>query len=397
MALWITLAAAGCSESGERVTVTTNQGLAADGSAPEVIVGSEESEVAAGTTVSEVSDYFSERDLVQTADLANAASIELESGQDVRITEEGVYVLGGDVSNVTVVVEAADDAKVQLVLDGVAITNVDAPAIYVKAADKVFVTTTDSSSSMEVTGSYTADGEGNLDAVIFSRADLTLNGTGSLAIIAPTGNGIASKDDLRITGGEYTIEAAADGLEANDAIKIHDGILTIQSGKDALHSENEEDASLGYVYMEGGTLQISAVDDAIRANSYVRIDGGTINIEMSQEGIEANYITINDGQITLYAKDDGINASAKVDAPVGIEVNGGTIHVEVGSGDTDAFDSNGNLYINGGIITVEASSAFDFDGEGGLNGGNVTVNGATITELTASRGGGMGMGMGGRR
>ncbi|WP_379136718.1 carbohydrate-binding domain-containing protein [Paenibacillus sp. sgz500958] len=45
------------------------------------------------------------------------------------------YVLSGEVDNVTVVVDAGEDTKVQIVLDGVSIINEDAPAIYVKAAD----------------------------------------------------------------------------------------------------------------------------------------------------------------------------------------------------------------------------------------------------------------------
>jgi hypothetical protein len=94
---------------------------------------------------------------------------------------------------------------------------------------------------------------------------------------------------------------------------------------------------------------------------------------------------INGGQITLHAKNDGINASPKVNNNMSIEVNGGTINVSMGSGDTDAFDSNINININGGTITVEAGSAFDSDGTAALNGGNVTVNGEKITQITQSQ------------
>lgn len=340
----------------------------------------------------DTSDLFSNRDLEQTADLAAAMQVELESGKDVTIDKEGVYVLSGAVNNVTVVVEAAEDAKVQIVLDGVSISNEDSPAIYVKAADKVLVTSTDSKNHMEVTGSYVADGESNLDAVIFSKADLTLNGAGELVIISNQGNGISSKDDLKITGGVYNITSSADALEANDRILVNDGTITIDAGKDALHSENDEDASLGYIYIENGTLNITAADDAIRGNSFVQIDGGTINVETCTEGIEASQIIINGGQITLYAKDDGINAARKVNGDVYIEVNGGRIDLTIGSGDTDGFDSNGNIYINGGTISVQAKSAFDADGTAQLNGGTVTVNGEEITEITQSR-----MGPGNRR
>lgn len=335
-------------------------------------------------------DLFSDRDLEQIVDLASATQIKLESGKDVTLTEEGVYVLSGEVKNVTVAVEATEDAKIQLVLDAVTITNEDSPAIYVKAADKVFVTSTNSKNHMEVSGSYVADGDTNLDAVIFSKADMTLNGTGTLEIVSSKGNGISSKDDIKITGGVYNINSSGDAIEANDAILINDGTITIDTDKDALHSENDEDASLGNIYIKNGTINITSADDAIRGNNNVQIDGGTINIKTCEEGIEGNNIKINGGEVTLYAKNDGINASQKVNSNVAIEVNGGTINVTMGSGDTDAFDSNGNIYINGGTISVEATSAFDSDGTAELNGGNVKVNGETITQITQSQMGGRG-------
>jgi hypothetical protein len=341
-------------------------------------------------SVLDTSELFNDRDLEQSVDLAAATQIKLESDKDVTLNEEGVYVLSGEVKNVTVVVEAPEDAKVQIVLDGVSITNEDSSAIYVKAADKVFVTSTGSKNHMEVSGSYVADGDTNLDAVIFSKEDITLSGTGTLEIVSSKGNGISSKDDLKITGGVYNINSSADAIEANDAILINDGTITIDTDKDALHSENDKDASLGYIYIKNGTLNITAADDAIRGNSIVQVDGGTINIKTCEEGIEGNNIKINGGEITLYAKNDGINATPKVNNDVAIEVNGGTINVSMGSGDTDAFDSNGNIYINGGTIVVEATSAFDSDGTAELNGGNVKVNGETITQITQSQMGGRG-------
>ncbi|MEI2398174.1 carbohydrate-binding domain-containing protein, partial [Paenibacillus phytohabitans] len=395
IALAAVLSAAGCSnaQEGSGVAAATTPSVAQTVS-PSATSAAEEGTVVETPEAAalDTAELFSDRDLEQSADLTAATPMNLESNQDVTLSEEGVYVLSGDVDNVTVTVEAADDAKIQIVLDGVSITNEDAPAIYVKAADKVFVTSTDSENYMEVSGSYVADGETNLDAVIFSRADLTLNGTGTLDIVSGQGNGISSKDDLKITGGVYTIESSADALEANDAILIHDGTITIDTQKDGLHSENEEDTTLGNIYIEGGTLTITAADDAITGNNLVQIDGGIINIKSAVEGIEANNIIVNEGQLTLYATDDGINATPKVSSGASIVVNGGTIDVSMASGDTDAFDSNGDIYINGGTINVEATSAFDADGTAELNGGTVTVNGEQITEITESRGGGFGGG-----
>ncbi len=332
-------------------------------------------------SILDVTELFTERDLEQEADLDEATYIDISDNEDVKITEKGVYVISGEATNITIQVDA-DDEKVQLVLDGVSITNDNMAAINILAADKVFITLTDSINTIEVTGSYE---DTSVDSAISSRADLVLNGLGTLEIVSNQGNGITSKDDLKITGGTYNIASQKDGIEANDSIRIYGGNFTIYSNKDALHSENNENESLGYIYIYNGTFNISAADDAIQGNAIVQIDGGVINIITCTEGIEGTYVQINGGQIDIYATDDGINATRKSDYDITIEVNGGDIDVSMAGGDTDAFDANGNLYINGGTINISASSAFDYDNTGEMTGGDVTVNGETVTVLTPSQ------------
>ncbi len=335
-------------------------------------------------------DQFSSRDLEQTADISGATTVTLTSGKDTTINTEGVYIIKGNVTDTSIIIAAGEADKIQLVFDGVTVTNDSKAAVYVKTADKVFITTTGSASTFNVNGTFEADGETNLDAVIFSKSDLTINGTSTLNITSKNGNAITSKDVLKVTGGTYNLTASGHGLEANDSIRVYDGAFTINVGKDALHSENEEDATLGYIYIQNGTLNINSSDDAIHSNTIVQIDGGTINIESASEGIEATFVKINDGNIKLYATDDGVNATNKSDNEVRIEVNGGTISITMGSGDTDGFDSNGDFYINGGNITVVANSAFDADGTRALNGGTVIVNGQQVTEITVQQMGGPG-------
>ena len=231
------------------------------------------------------SEIFTSRDLTQNADLTDAVYYTLTSGSNINITSAGVYLLTGEASNVTVTVDAGDDDKVQLVLDGAGITNSSAPAIYVKNADKVFVTTaSDSVNNLSVTGSFSADGTTNTDAVIFSKDDLVINGLGTLNIKS-SNNGVTSKDDLKITGSTLNITSTADALEANDSIAIAGGDITINTSKDGLHAENDEDNAVGYVYICGGSLEINASSDGIQATTIAQIDGGNINISAS-EGIE---------------------------------------------------------------------------------------------------------------
>ena len=347
----------------------------------------------AANGILDTSSLFSERDLTQTADTSSAKQLTVADNQTLTISEEGVYVVSGTASDCTIRVEAADDAKVQIVLDGVSIANQSAPAIYVVSADKVFVTTAQGSdNSLSVTGTFTADGTTNTNAVIYSRDDLTLNGQGSLTI-SSTDKGISSKDELVVTGGSYSITSTGTAIDANDSIAIAGGSFTIQAGTDGLHAENSDDLSLGFVYIADGSFTITAGSDGIQGTTVVQLDGGTYSIS-GQEGIEATYVQINGGTIAISASDDGINGTSKSTAysPT-IDITGGEITVDMAQGDTDGLDVNGMLYIKGGTVSVNGQSAFDFDQGVEFTGGTVYVNGEQVTSITNSM---MGGGMGGR-
>ena len=318
----------------------------------------------ANATTTSASEIFTERDMEQEADTSDAESYTLSDGKDITITKAGVYTITGSAKNATIIIDAADDAKVQLELDGITITNDSAPAIYVKNADKVFVTTkSGTTSSLSVTGTFTADGDTNTDAVIFSKDDIVLNGEGTLNI-SSSNNGISGKDDIKITGGTIS-----------------------------LHAENDEDDTTGEIYISGGTFTINAASDAIQATTQVQIDGGTLNLTAA-EGIEGTSVIINDGTINISASDDGINGAAKSSAySTKVEINGGNITIAMGQGDTDGIDSNGDLYINGGTINITGQSACDYDGKAEKNGGTLIVNGSEVDSIPNQM---MGGGMGGR-
>ena len=337
---------------------------------------------------------FSERDLLQTADTSSAKTIQAADNKTEIITEEGVYIITGTASDFTVKVEADSKAKVQLVLDGLNVTNTSSPVIYVSSADKCFITTAGSQSTLSVTGSFTADGDTKTDAVIFSKDDLVLNGTGTL-VIKSSENGISGKDEIKLTGGTYKLTTTKDSIEANDSIAVYDGSFEINTSKDAFHSENDDDDSKGYIYVKNGSFNITASSDALQATTFVMIDGGSFTVTGS-EGIEATYVQINGGDISITASDDGINASYKsrsCGTPT-VEFNGGTTKIVMGQGDTDAVDANGNIIVNGGTIDVTATmSSFDYDGTAQYNGGTIIINGTQVDSIPQSM---MGGGMGGR-
>ena len=250
----------------------------------------------------DTSDIFTDRDMEQEADLSEAEYITLEDGKDVTISTEGVYVIQGSASDASIIVEAEDTAKVQLVLDGVSISNSDFPCIYVKSADKVFVTLT-GDNTLDVTGTFTADGETNTDAVIYSKDDLVFNGTGSLKITS-TANGTC-KDDLKVTGGNFNIDATEDAIEANDSVSISDGSFTIKAGKDGIHCENSDDTTVGSIYISGGSFDIEATDDGIQATTVLVIDGGSIDVTAAGSSSETSFEQFLKAQLLIEVTESG--------------------------------------------------------------------------------------------
>lgn len=247
----------------------------------------------------------------------------------ITITEEGTYILSGTMTEGIIIVDAEDSDKVQLVLDNANITCATSAAIYVKNADKVFITTSaDSENTLTNGGEYEAIDDNNIDGVIFSKADLTLNGQGTLNIKANAGHGIVSKDDLVLTSGTYQINAEKHGLQGKDCLSIADGTYTIECGEDGLHTGGNFD-------IVNGTFQIKSGDDGMHADAALTVYNGKIDITESYEGIEGKTIDIIDGDISVVSSDDGLNAtSGSTDTADASE------NKTVGS--TDAADASGN-------------------------------------------------------
>ena len=370
----------------------------------------------------DITDMFTKRDLAGTYDESEAVKITLSGktatcdNSNVQIEDEvvtikaaGVYVLSGTLTDGTIVVDAGDDDKVQLVLDGVSITAADYAAIYAKNADKVFVTLAEGAeNSLTVSGDYVQTDDNNVDAVIFAKCDLTLGGTGSLTVKDTTGHGIVSKDDLVVTGGTYTIYSQDHCLNGKDSVRIADGTFNLSCDEDGIHAGNDDQQD-GYVYIEGGDINISVGDDAIHAEGLLIITGGDIDVSKSCEGVEGDKILVTGGDIDVISSDDGFNAA-------GGSSGSGDNHDGFGGGpgmggvDMDA-DSDAYIFITGGTININADGdGIDSNGCIGITGGSVYVLGpsdngngamdygicAAITggEIVAVGGSGMAQGFG---
>jgi hypothetical protein len=275
------------------------------------------------------------------------------------ITEEGTYILSGTLIDGMIVVSAEDTDKIQLVLDNVEITNSTSAAIYVLEADKVVITTTSGSeNTLANGGEYVAIDDNSIDAVIFSKADLTLNGAGTLQINAAAGHGVVSKDDLVITSGTYYITAASHGLSGKDSVRIANGTYTITSGKDGIHAENTEDTSLGFLYIAGGTFTITADGDGMSASAYLQIENGSFTITTGEGSASVTMTTdtTNFGQPgsvqnpSMTTTEDDTTSQKGMKADGAITIAGGSFVTDTVD---DSIHSNSDILITSGEFELK--------------------------------------------
>ncbi|MFM9278586.1 carbohydrate-binding domain-containing protein [Paenibacillus jiagnxiensis] len=199
----------------------------------------------------------------------------------VKITEAGTYVLSGTLSDGQVVVDAGDEGTVHLVLNGVDITDSDSAPVYIKDAGKVVMTLQEGTENSIVDGKtyvFENDSTDEPSAAIFSKADLTMNGTGSLSVTANYNDGITGKDDLKIMSGTISIQAVDDGIVGKDMLAVNDGTITIDADGDGMKSSNDKDETKGFVAIAAGTFDIQAGNDGIQAETSLLAEGGTYHI-----------------------------------------------------------------------------------------------------------------------
>ena len=389
--------------------------------------GETASDVANQTDDAGEGDMFTDRDLEVGYDESDAVVITLSDseiassdgsitidGKTAVISSEGTYVIKGSVSGGQIIVNAEKTDKLHLVLDGVDISSENTAPIYIKQADKVVITlAADSENKLSVTGEYVNEDDVNIDSVIFSKEDLTLNGSGSLEISADYGHGIVSKDDLVITGGVYNITAEKHAISGKDSIRVADGVFTLNSGKDGLHAENTDDASLGFIYLAGGSFTINCDGDGMDAAAYLKNDGADINVTSgggceqgethtddvfgggrpdmmgggmnaasetastdtdnttSTKGIKSNGdMTLTAGSFTADCADDAVHSNGN------ILITGGSYFIRTGD---DGIHADGSVTITGGVISVEYSYE-------GVEGVSIEISGGEIDVISSDDG-----------
>lgn len=299
-------------------------------------------------------------------------------GTALTIDSAGTYAVTGTCADGSITVKKGTTG-VTLVLNGLALTSADTAPITCNKSTEVTIVAAEGSvnsltDSAENNDDEYPDNEAAENAVIKCKdgSRVTLGGTGSLTITANGKNGIKS--------GATTAE------EGEASLTIRELTLTINAPvNDAVNAEQT-------LNVESGTLTIAAADDALHSDLVLNIgaegtEGPAITITQCYEGIEGAELNIYSGDISITASDDCLNA-ANSDLrgyDFTMNISGGTIVAYSASG--DGFDSNGDLTISGGSVTVWTANTADnqpLDADG-----TITVSGGTV--LAAGGSNGMGM------
>lgn len=320
------------------------------------------------------------------------------SGSTLTISNEGVYVLSGEFTDVSIVISAGDKEKVQLVLNGANITCSSSPAIYAENADKVFLTAAEGTENLVSDGTdpITDNSSTTLDAAIFSRADLCINGTGKLTVNGNAKHGIVSKDDLVIANTTLIVDAASTALDGKDCVMITGATASITAGSNGIRSDNAEDETRGYVYIKDSTLTITAGSDGVQAETLLQADNATMTITTG-EGSAGASTSRKDawgrwGGWGVGGYEDAADTSEgswkALKAGNAILLNGGTYIVD---SQDDCVHSNGNLTIADGTFTLSSGDdGIHADNALLIAGGEITISksyeGIEASKLTISGG-----------
>lgn len=347
--------------------------------------GSEVAEPAVVTAAEAVETDWDPADEVAITLEGSSASVDGEGasadGATVTITAPGTYRVSGALEDGQLLVDSAGDGLVRIVLDDAEITSSASAPLVVSDADEVVVHLADGTSSVLTDAEayvYPDAATDEPNATLFSTADLTIAGGGTLTVHGNADDGIASKDGLTLLGGTIVVDAADDGVRGKDYLVVDGASVDVTAGGDGLKADNAEDASLGYVSLVSGAVSVGAGGDGVDAATQVLLEGGDLTVtagggvtgavatDVSAKGVKGAVAVVLSGTtLVVDALDDALHSDGSV------TVSGGD--ATLSSGD-DGVHADSDLTVSGGTLTV--GQAYE-----GLEAATMTVSGGT-TELT---------------
>lgn len=314
-------------------------------------------------------------ELTQTSANINGSGAAVENNK-VTITEAGTYVLSGTLTDGCIDVSVSGKGTVRLILNGVNITSSTTAPFIVEDAKKVVVTLADGTTNTFTDSTRVAADDEDYSAAVYSKADLTFNGNGTLNINAGYRNGIKSTDDLKIVSGTYNITSNEDGIVGKDLLAVKVGIFNITSGQDGMKSTYDKDDTKGNIIIDDGTFNITASTDGIQSEHILRINGGEFNIKTGN-GYQASTKSSNSqpgnmgGNTTTTTQTQDEDSMKGLKAGTIIKVTGGTYIID---SQDDSVHTNGNMYIDNGKYTINTGNdAFHADTQLVINGGTIDI------------------------
>ncbi len=201
----------------------------------------------------------------------------------LTIHSPGEYMLSGELTNGSLFIDCAEEGKVTLYLNGVSIHTENAVAILIgECKPKVILSLVDGTENILSNGeTVLSDEDEEPNGVLFSQSDLVIEGSGCLKVNAVSADGIVSKDDLEIRGGQIVIEAKRHGIRGKDCVEIYEGQIDITAGRDGIKSTNKKDPARGYVAIRGGTISIRCGDEPIQFITNCTIENANITFMMN--------------------------------------------------------------------------------------------------------------------
>lgn len=343
------------------------------------------------------SDYFDEEDLLEnyndvTAEiLMNGDNVEINgqgavySNNVISVTSGGTFVFSGNLNDGQIYVN--NEELTHIIFNGVDINNSSSSPLFIENADKTVITCVDGTENvLSDTENYVyeSDEENEPDAVIFSKDDLSLNGSGLLTINAKYNEGITCKDDLRISGSNINISSVGNGIKGKDSVVIKDSDITVNSQQDGIKSSNADEEDKGYIVFESGNYNITADEDAVQSENTLTVNNGSFVLKsggelISQSGDTTDTSIMQGGRFgNMEGNPNKTENSEKgIKAASDIIINGGTLNIE---STDDCVHSNGNITINGGKLTLSSE-------DDGIHGdGNVDIKSGEINILSSYEG-----------
>lgn len=213
-----------------------------------------------------------------------------------------------------------------------------------------------------------------------NKTDISAKGIKAVGLYDEAGTTWQSAGNITITGGTITVDSSDDAVHCGGDMNITGGIFKVASADDGFHSDHT---------LTIGTANAGTFDDV------------QIYVSKCYEGVEAPTINQNSGTVYIVSEDDGYNAGGGADGSgtggfggpgsgwsqgttssstsIVMNLNGGLAVVNSANGDHDAFDSNGDVIINGGYYCANGQEPLDC----GDSGNTISLNGGSVITMTA--------------